>query len=91
MNDFILPKTLSNTVITDKNVVYQGGDLELNDVTFDGGAFEVRGDAADGVNFMKAIFNAGAKKAVMLTFLNDEEYEIVKNTLGWEGVDGSGE
>ncbi|AUR83277.1 hypothetical protein NVP1033O_03 [Vibrio phage 1.033.O._10N.222.49.B8] len=78
-----------NETFEGKHVVYSGGDLHLEQCTFKNGTFGVEGDAASGVKFMKAMFNAGAKCSVMKTFLSDDEYEKVKNVLGWEGVDGN--
>jgi len=72
-----------------KHAVYSGGDLHLEQCSFKGGTFGVEGDAADGVNFLKAMFNAGAKCSVMKTFLSDDEYEKVKDALGWHGNDGA--
>lgn len=75
--------------IENKTIVYSGGDLNLTGCTLKNCDPVVEGDAADGVNFMKAMFNAGMKCSVMKTFLTDDEYEKVKKVLGWDGIDGN--
>ena len=81
--DFI-GKTLEN-----KHLVYKGDDLTLANCKLNNCTFGIDGEASKGVDFMKKLFNAGVKCAVMKTFLTDEEYEIVKDALGWHGKDGN--
>lgn len=86
---FELKGDISGLVIDNKYIVYSGGALHMSDCTMSNCTVGVEGEAADGVNFMKKIFNAGMKCTVMKTFLTDDEYEIVKSALNWEGKDGN--
>ena len=86
---FELSGSFYGQVIENKTIVYCGGDLNLTDCWIENCDPVVEGAAADGVNFMKVMFNAGMKCAVMKTFLTDDEYEKVKSALGWHGKDGN--
>lgn len=85
---FELRGSIYGQLIENKTIVYSGGDFRSENCTFKNCDPVVEGPAADGVQFMKAMFNAGMKCAVMKTFLTDEEYEKVKDALGWHGKDG---
>ena len=86
---FELTGSFYGQIIENKTIVYSGGDLHMKDCSLRNCDTVVDGDAADGVNFMKVMFNAGMKCSVMKAFLTDDEYEIVKNALGWQGKDGN--
>lgn len=86
---FELSGSFCGQVIENKTVVYSGGDLSMQDCKIINCDPVVEGGAADGVNFMKAMFDAGMKCAVIKTFLTDHEYEKVKDVLGWHGKDGN--
>lgn len=86
---FELSGSYFGVTISNKEIVYSGGDLNLTNCNLINCNPVVEGAAADGVNFMISMFNAGMKCSVMKTFLTDEEYEKVKNVLGWEGIDGN--
>ena len=86
---FELTGSFYGQVIENKTIVYSGGDLNIQHCKLINCDPVVEGAAADGVNFMKAIFDGGMKCAVMKTFLTDDEYEKVKDVLGWYGKDGN--
>tara|TARA_R110000850_G_C9742228_1_gene444493 strand:- start:49 stop:333 length:285 start_codon:yes stop_codon:yes gene_type:complete len=79
----------SNTTIKDKLLSYSGGYLSIVGCNISGCEFEVVGEAGAGVQFMKEMFDAGAKCLVMRTFLDEDEYTKVKLALGWSGEDGN--
>lgn len=87
--DFLLTGEVKNIDLINRNLIYRGGKLSLTGCNMVDCTVSIEGKASEGVDFMKALFNAGAKCTVMKTFLTDEEYEKVKSVLGWEGVDGN--
>lgn len=84
MEQVIIAGTIEGKRFENINAVYSGGPLNLKDCDFEGCEFTVGGAAADGVAFMKALFESGGRRTVLRTFLSEEEYEVAAKALGWK-------
>ncbi len=87
--DFLLTGEVKDIDLINRNLVYKGGKLNLTGCNIVDCTFSIQGKAAEGVSFMKSLYEMGAKCTVLKTFLTDEEYEKVMLALGLEGIDGN--
>ncbi|MCP4989843.1 MAG: hypothetical protein GY928_28440 [Colwellia sp.] len=72
-----------------KELVYRGDDFLLDNCSIFNCQFILEGKALIGLEFLQKLYSAGEKYSVLSAFLTDEEYEIVKDALGWHGKDGN--
>lgn len=82
--DFKLPESLAFNTIENKNVIYGGESLNLQNVLFKSCDFQFENEAANALLFMKFVMQQGGRKGVAMTFFEEADCKRIFDVLGWE-------